>query len=163
MGGPPADASKRPTPLLTKPSKPITGAFTDPVAASRLAAGLFQRVIALLQGVHVPFLRSRHGRANEQTCLHLALVATLPIAQRVTGMNVRVRHYLTERFAPKNNAECGGLFELLAVLKALEQGANVLFHETVFQAKNGQLVSGQDPDLETALTKPAATRHPAAP
>ena len=78
-------------------------------------------------------------------------------------MDTQVGHHLVGRFAPKDNAECGGLFELLAVLKALEQGANVLFHETVFQAKNGQLVSGQDPDLETALTKPAATRHPAAP
>jgi len=82
--------------------------------------------------VHIPFLRSRHSRANEQAGLHLALVETHPVAQRVTVTNIQVHHYLTGLFAPKDNAECGGFFELLAVLKALEQGANVLFYKTVF-------------------------------
>jgi len=114
------------------------------MAAPRLAVGLFQLVIALLQDVHVPFLRSRHSWANEQARLHLTLVATHPAAQRVTGINVQIRHYLTGLFAPKDNAECGGLFELVAVLKALEQDANVLFNKTVFQVKNCHLISEQD-------------------
>jgi hypothetical protein len=82
--------------------------------------------------LYVPFLRSRHSWANEQARLHLALVEAHPITQRVAVVNIQIRHDLPGLFASKNKAERGRFLELLAVLKALKQGANVLFHKTVF-------------------------------
>ena len=93
----------------------------------------------LLQGVHVPFLRSRHSRTNEQARLHLVLVEAYPVAQRVAVVDIQVGHYVAGLFAPKDNAEHRRFFELFAVLKALEQGANVVIHKTVFRPKTVNL------------------------
>jgi len=99
----------------------------------------FQLAVALLQGVHVPFLRSRHSQNNEQDRLHLALVEAHPVAQRVAVVDIQVGHYVAGQLAPKDNAEHRRLFEWLAVLKALEQGANMIFHKTVFRPKTVNL------------------------
>ena len=58
---------------------------------------------------------------------------------RVAVVIVEVHRYLAERIAPKDNAERGSFFQLLAVLKVLEQGANTLFHEAVFKPKTVNL------------------------
>jgi hypothetical protein len=47
-------------------------------------------------------------------------------------VDIQVGHHLAGLFSSKDNAERGRFLESLAILKALEQGANVFFHKTVF-------------------------------
>ena len=54
-------------------------------------------------------------------------------------MDIQVRQHLAGRFTPEDNAERRRFLQLRTVLKALEQGANVLFHETVFKPKTVNL------------------------
>ena len=94
---------------------------------------LRQFLVALLQRVEVLFLGAGHLGRNEQARLDLTLIQAHLIAQRATVMDVQVRHDLARIFSTEEDTDCSSFSQLLTILEALEQVANVILHADSFE------------------------------